>query len=139
MKDGTPLTDSDRWDWLIQLREEAVKHLDTGVPGVVLTCSALKRKYRDVIRVARLDDHDVCVHFIYLRASEELLLARVKARTGHYMKPSMVRSQMQCLEEPEREPDVLSIDVSGSKSHVQRLAFEAVRGVMAQDLRDIRI
>jgi gluconokinase len=135
MSAGFPLTDADRWDWLIQLREVAVDALDTGVSGVVLTCSALKRKYRDVIRVARLDDHDVLVHFIYLRASEELLLQRVKARKGHYMKPSMIKSQLQSLEEPkEKERDVLSIDVSGSKADVQRMALDAVRGVMAQDM-----
>jgi gluconokinase len=135
MSADVPLTDADRWDWLIQLREVAVDALDTGVSGVVLTCSALKRKYRDVIRVARLDDHDVLVHFLYLRASEELLMQRVKARQGHYMKPSMIKSQLQSLEEPkEKERDVLSIDVSGSKADVQKMALDAVRGVMAQDL-----
>ena len=72
MSEGVALTDADRWDWrLIQLREEAVLALDSGAAGVILDLlSALKRKYRDVIRVARYNDHDVRVHFIYLRASE---------------------------------------------------------------------
>jgi gluconokinase len=134
MAAGTPLNDGDRWDWLIVLREEAVKHLETGASGVVVTCSALKKKYRDVIRLASLNDHDVIVHFIYLRASEELLLSRVKARQGHYMKDSMVRSQFEALEEPtEKEHDVLTVDVSGSLDDVEQLALDAVAQVMAKD------
>jgi gluconokinase len=134
MKAGTPLNDGDRWDWLIVLREEAVKHLETGASGVVVTCSALKKKYRDVIRLASLNDHDVIVHFIYLRATEELLLSRVKARKGHYMKDSMVRSQFEALEEPtEKENDVLTVDVSGSVDEVELLALDAVSQAMAKD------
>lgn len=131
---GIPLNDGDRWDWLIVLREEAVKHLETGASGVVVTCSALKKKYRDVIRLASLNDHDVIVHFIYLRATEELLLSRVKARKGHYMKDSMVRSQFEALEEPtEKEHDVLTVDVSGSVDEVELLALDAVSQAMAKD------
>jgi len=135
MRAGIPLADADRWDWLINLREEAVDALDNGANGVVLTCSALKKKYRDVIRVARYNDHDVRVHFIYLRASEELLLQRVKARKGHYMKSSMIKSQLQCLEEPEKkERDVHSIDVNGTPVEVQKLALDALAGVLLADL-----
>jgi gluconokinase len=135
MSQGVALTDADRWDWLIQLREEAVLALDAGAAGVILTCSALKRKYRDVIRVARYNDHDVRVHFIYLRATEALLTARVAARKGHYMKPGMVRSQLQSLEEPsvERERDVHSIDVSGTQSEVREMAVEVFESVMLDD------
>lgn len=134
MAAGVPLNDADRWDWLIVLREQAVNALETGAPGVVVTCSALKHKYRDVIRIASINDHDVLVHFIYLRASEDLLLSRVKARQGHYMKDSMIRSQMEALEEPDkREHDVLSVDVSGSMADVEQLALEAVSQVIAQD------
>jgi len=135
MSQGVALTDADRWDWLIQLREEAVLALDAGAAGVILTCSALKRKYRDVIRVARYNDHDVRVHFIYLRATEALLTASVAARKGHYMKPGMVRSQLQSLEEPsvERERDVHSIDVSGTQSEVREMAVEVFESVMLDD------
>jgi gluconokinase len=134
MSAGIPLTDGDRWDWLILLREQAVKALENGASGAILTCSALKNKYRDVIRAASYNDHNVYVHFIYLRATEDLLIARVRARTGHYMKDSMVKSQFDALEEPrEREHDVLSIDVGGSEEEVGRLALEAVMSVIAQD------
>jgi len=136
MAAGIALTDEDRWDWLVQLREEAVDALDRGAHGVVLTCSALKKKYRDVIRIARYNDHDVMVHFIYLRASEELLIQRVLGRKGHFMKSSMIRSQLQCLEEPQKgkEKDVISMDVSGSQQTVKKMAVEAVMGVLAADV-----
>ncbi|KAJ8128547.1 hypothetical protein O1611_g5087 [Lasiodiplodia mahajangana] len=76
MASGIPLTDADRWDWLTLLREESLRRLASGAKGVVLTCSALKRKYRDVIRVAPYFSHDVVLHFIYLHAPEAVLLER---------------------------------------------------------------
>jgi len=134
MAQGTPLTDADRWDWLILLRQQSLAALETGASGVVITCSALKRKYRDVFRIAAYNDPNVRVHFIYLRATEELLLARVKARQGHYMKDSMVKSQVNSLEEPRAdEKDVLCIDVSASIAEVQKTALETVNSTMAVD------
>ncbi|KAJ9647936.1 hypothetical protein H2201_001302 [Coniosporium apollinis] len=134
MASDIPLTDADRWDWLISLRQQAVAAFSTGATGVILTCSALKRRYRDVIRVAAYNKSDVLVHFVYLRATEDLVVSRVRARQGHYMKESMVRSQFQALEEPtEDETDVLPIDVNRTTAEVQTLALELVKEVMAQD------
>ncbi|KAI4717525.1 shikimate kinase [Aureobasidium sp. EXF-10727] len=134
MANNIPLTDADRWDWLILLRDQAVHALATGASGVVLTCSALKRKYRDVIRVASYNDSNVLVHFIYLSATQELLLQRVHGRVGHYMKDSMVKSQFEALEPPTvDERDVMSVDVSGDFASVQALAVEVVNQVMASD------
>lgn len=143
MSQGTPLTDIDRWDWLIALREAAVARLSPSKPsatkrhdGVVVTCSALKRKYRDVIRIAAYNDHDVMVHFIYLRADADVLLARVTGRKGHYMKSAMVRSQMEALEEPdatEQRRDVLEVDCGASLTQVQQEAVKTVREVLAND------
>jgi gluconokinase len=134
MANNIPLTDADRWDWLILLREQAVAALSTGASGVVLTCSALKRKYRDVIRVASYNDSQVLVHFIYLSATQELLLQRVHGRVGHYMKDSMVKSQFDALEPPTQdERDVMSVDVSGDFASVQQLALEVVNHVMVTD------
>ncbi|KAI1345136.1 carbohydrate kinase [Xylariaceae sp. FL0016] len=127
MANGIPLTDADRWDWLTLLREESLRQLASGAEGVVLTCSALKRKYRDVIRVAPYYLHDVILHFIYLHAPEAVLLERVGARQGHYMGANMVRSQFSILEPPTaEETDVISIDVSGSPEEVQRQALDEV-------------
>lgn len=130
MASGHPLTDADRWDWLIVLREEALKTLKTN-RGVVLTCSALKRKYRDVIRVAAYHNPDLRINFIYLNASEAILMDRVKARSGHYMKDSMVHSQFQSLEAPlADESDILSVDASGTSSEVQKLTIAVVEKAM---------
>jgi gluconokinase len=119
MANGIPLTDADRWDWLTLLREKSLRLLAEGAEGVVLTCSALKRKYRDVIRVAPYFSHDVMLHFIYLHAPEAVLLERVGARQGHYMGANMVRSQFEILEPPTaEETDVISVDVSGPISEV---------------------
>ncbi|KAL1306910.1 hypothetical protein AAFC00_005553 [Neodothiora populina] len=134
MAAGIPLTDADRWDWLILLRDQSVSALASGASGVVLTCSALKRKYRDVIRIASYNDERVLVHFIYLHASQDVLLSRVHNRVGHYMKDSMVKSQFEALEPPsEAEKDVLAVDVSGDMGSVQHAALNAVVTTMAAD------
>ncbi|KAG0639822.1 P-loop containing nucleoside triphosphate hydrolase protein [Tuber brumale] len=134
MANGIPLTDDDRWDWLETLRNKAVEELQSGAEGCVVTCSCLKRRYRDVIRIAGREADDVVVRFVYLRASEELLLKRVRARKNHYMKDDMVHSQFTALEEPdESEVDVISVDVSGSLAGVQNLTMERVRGCMEEE------
>lgn len=143
MSQGNPLTDADRWDWLISLRDAATARLTPSKSsqtkphdGVVVTCSALKRKYRDVIRVAAYNDHDVIVHFIYLRADINVLLARVTGRKGHYMKSAMVRSQMEALEEPdeqEQERDVLEVECGASLTEVRKEVVKTVREVLADD------
>ena len=125
MSKGIPLNDEDRWDWLTLLRDESLRQLSAGADGVVLTCSALKRKYRDVIRVAPYYSHDVLLHFIYLHAPEEVLLERVGKRQGHYMGANMVHSQFSILEPPTaEETDVISIDVRGPSDEIQRGALE---------------
>lgn len=140
MAANIPLDDADRWDWLILLRDQALESLKNGAKGVVVTCSALKKKYRDVIRTATLydEDPDASVHFVYLRASKETLLARVGSRQGHYMKDTMVLSQLAALEEPDKDEveklkDVKIIDVSGSQLEVQNLAKAAVDRIFKND------
>lgn len=134
MGNGIPLTDADRWDWLTALREESIKRLNEGSDGVILTCSALKRKYRDVIRVAGYFDHRLRIHFIYLSAPEEVLVQRVGKRKGHYMGASMVHSQFDILEVPSQdERDVVSVDVSRSLEEVQRDALSRVLNTMSED------
>jgi gluconokinase len=131
MSKGIPLTDADRWDWLTELRDESLRQLAAGSQGVVLTCSALKRKYRDVIRVAPYYSHNVLVHFVYLHASEEVLIARVGARQGHYMGANMVHSQCSILEAPTAdETDVISVDVSGSLEEVEQDALAKIENVV---------
>lgn len=127
MSAGIPLTDADRWDWLTALREASIHELDQGHDGVVLTCSALKRKYRDVIRVAPYFIPNLRLHFIYLDADEQLLLQRVLARKNHYMGANMVHSQFDILERPtSEETDVISIDVSRPVEEVMSEALDRV-------------
>ncbi|KAI5839779.1 P-loop containing nucleoside triphosphate hydrolase protein [Morchella snyderi] len=134
MANGIPLTDDDRWDWLETLRNKAVEELERGADGCVVTCSCLKRRYRDVIRIAGREADDVAVRFVYLAASEELLLSRVRARKDHFMKDDMVHSQFTALEEPdETEVDVVHVDVSGTPSQVQSLALQKVQECMESD------
>lgn len=133
MANGLPLTDADRWDWLITLRNEAVKHLRT-TNSVIVTCSALKHKYRDVIRVANYEHPTVQIHFLYLKVDEVTLQQRVASRVGHYMKEAMVRSQMTALEEPHEddETDVMSVDVTNDKESVQTMALSRVTGKLKE-------
>ncbi|KAL8746168.1 MAG: hypothetical protein Q9190_001779 [Brigantiaea leucoxantha] len=144
MSNNEPLTDNDRWDWLIALREAAASRLtpsrkSAAKPhdGVVVTCSALKRKYRDVIRIAAYNDNKTMVHFIYLRADAEVLMQRITNRKGHYMKSAMVQSQMAALEEPDVEEqgrDVLEVDCGASLTEVQKKVVKTVREALADDV-----
>jgi gluconokinase len=139
MSNGTPLTDADRWDWLISLRDAAISVLSTidssssQLPsGVIMSCSALKLKYRDVMRVAAYDHPSVRIHFIYLKADENTLLERVSERQSHYMKGSMVHSQFQTLEDPTDEGDVISIDVATTIEEVRKKVLDAVVKELAE-------
>ncbi len=105
-----------------------------------MTCSALKERYRDVIRIAHYNSPDILVHFVYLHASEDILLQRVRARKGHYMGVNMVHSQLEVLEVPAKEEtDVVRIDVNGTKEEVEAEALrkvkEAVQMEWAMDSR----
>ncbi len=130
MTAGVPLNDHDRGGWLVSLRQGAVAALAMGAPAVVLTCSALKQKYRDVIRAAEVTNPAVRVHFFYLHLPETALMERVRARQGHYMKASMVRSQLRSLEVPTAaEPDVHWLDVRASRDDVLHQAMSIVSSV----------
>ncbi|KAJ5631271.1 gluconokinase [Penicillium longicatenatum] len=133
MGNGTPLTDADRWDWLISLRQAAIDALSPSESnnfhppaGVVVACSALKRKYRDVMRVAAYGSPSVQIHFVYLKLTEAVLMQRVSQRKSHYMKSDMVQSQLAALEEPQGEWDAITINVEGSQEQVQQNVLEAV-------------
>ncbi|WP_229414424.1 gluconokinase [Zemynaea arenosa] len=92
MSHGVPLTDEDRAGWLLALRDQLRATIATH-GGVVLACSSLKRGYRDVLREA-----DAGLRFLHLTAPETMLAARVAGRTGHFMAPSLLASQLQILE-----------------------------------------
>ena len=140
MSAGHALTDADRWDWLVILREQAILSLhSTASPGVIVTCSALKRKYRDVLRIASYHNPAIEVHFIFLNATEAVLMDRVRARQNHYMKDYMVHSQFESLEAPMKdERDILSVDAGGSSVEVRNLAVAVFEKVMKDDAAGVR-
>lgn len=103
MARGIPLDDSDRTPWLRALSDQLLSTLKAG-RHPVLACSALKESYRKKL----LDGKDG-VEIIYLKGSYELLWARMSGRQGHFMKPEMLKSQFETLEEPQ---NALILDVS---------------------------
>jgi gluconokinase len=108
MRQGIPLTDADRAPWLDRIGEELKRWAAEGRSGV-MTCSALKRAYRDRIRSARPD-----VRFVYLKGSEDLIRDRVATRHHEYMPASLLRSQFDTLEEPAPDEPVVTVDAGGS-------------------------
>ena len=106
MSAGVPLTDADRDGWLRALGERLAEARRAG-QGLVVSCSALKRSYRDLLRRAAGD-----VRFIYLRGSPGLLAERLAGRVGHFMPPSLLESQLATLEEPSPDEDAWTCDVS---------------------------
>ncbi|MCA8271820.1 gluconokinase [Burkholderia sp. AU30280] len=94
MHNGIPLTDDDRWPWLRTIRA-AIEEKQRAGETAVFTCSSLKRSYRDVLRGTDTD-----VRFVYLKGSFEVLHERLKSRTGHFFDPSLLKSQLDTLEEP---------------------------------------
>jgi gluconokinase len=105
MASGTPLDDSDRAPWLDSLNELISSSLKADHPGV-LACSALKERYRQ-----QLMDGNDGVQLVYLKGSYELIWSRMETRTDHYMKPHMLKSQFETLEEPK---NALTMDISMS-------------------------
>ncbi|KVF71834.1 gluconokinase [Burkholderia diffusa] len=107
MHNGIPLTDDDRWPWLRTIRA-AIEEKQRAGETAVFTCSSLKRSYRDVLRGSDTD-----VRFVYLKGSFEVLHERLKTRTGHFFDPSLLKSQLDTLEEPgPDEAIVVSIELT---------------------------
>jgi gluconokinase len=94
MTSGVPLTDEDRAQWLQSLASRIVEAKRAG-GGLVMTCSALKRTYRDVLRAGAPE-----LRFVFLRGSPALLAERLASRRGHFMPPSLLDSQLATLQEP---------------------------------------
>ena len=111
MRSGVPLTDEDRDGWLSELGREIAKQ----PPGLVLTCSALKRVYRERLRHAAPG-----LLFVFLDISREQALARVTERAAsHFFSTSLVDSQFAILEVPTAEPGVLRVDALAPPAQLQ--------------------
>jgi gluconokinase len=107
MAAGIPLTDDDRRGWLLAIAARLREAKRAGV-GLVVSCSALKRNYRDLLRSAGALD----VRFVYLAGSRALLAERMANRRGHFMPPALLESQLSILEEPSPDEGAWVCDIS---------------------------
>jgi len=107
MAAGIPLTDDDRRGWLLAIAAR-LREAQRARIGLVLSCSALKRSYRDLLRSVGAAD----VHFVYLAGSRALLAERMTNRRGHFMPPSLLDSQLAILEEPSPDEGAWVCDIT---------------------------
>lgn len=109
MAAGTPLTDDDRRGWLMAITARLREAKRAGV-GLVVSCSALKRSYRDLLR----SGGEVDLRFVYLAGSGALLAERLAQRRGHFMPPTLLESQLAILEEPSPDERAWVCDISAA-------------------------
>jgi gluconokinase len=118
MRAGTPLADADRAAWLRRIAEWIDDHIAAGKPGVV-TCSALKRAYRDMLRRPG-------VRFVYLDGDKDLIARRMTGRRGHFFPVTLLDSQFRELEPPEPAEHALTVSIEGTPDETVR---EIMRGL----------
>jgi gluconokinase len=124
MAGGSPLNDADRAPWLERLNDAAYSLGHKNETGLIV-CSALKRRYRD-----RLRDGNPNLIFLFLDGDFELILGRLRSRSGHFMPLSLLRSQFEALERPAAdETDVLRVDISGDFEQVVEQCVAAIQGI----------
>jgi carbohydrate kinase (thermoresistant glucokinase family) len=116
MAAGIALTDADREGWLHTLAEQLKRH---AASGAVLSCSALKRRYRDTLRHAAPD-----LALIHLSGQPAVLAQRMAGRSGHYMPPSLLASQLATLEPPQPDEHALVLDTTRAPQALVHDALE---------------
>lgn len=114
MRAGHPLTDEDRLPWLERVAAWIDARLDAGEDGVI-TCSALKRSYRDL-----LNRRGEGVVFVHLVGDQETILRGLIARGGHFMPPSLLDSQFEDLEEPGPDEPAIRVEVGPRPEEVEQ-------------------
>lgn len=122
MRSGTPLTDEDRWPWLRSIRAwmDAPEHAG----GTIVTCSALKRVYRDLLRQARGR-----VVFLHVTSEVAIITERMQHRAGHFMPAALVPSQLATLEVLDPGEDGVELPNSGSVDELVERALAVVAGL----------
>lgn len=125
MSAGVPLTDDDRWPWL-DLIAAWTKKQDAAGRSTIVTCSALRRVYRDRLRIP--SGRTVFVHLV---GSPELLEHRLASRSGHFMPPTLLPSQLATLEPLEADEDGVTLDVYHSIDDIALLAIDQLHLVSA--------
>lgn len=105
MSAGVALTDDDRAEWLLTLQAQ-IRAARARGEGLVISCSALKRRYRDLLR-----EGDPGLRFAHLNGPQELIAARMQARVGHYMPTSLLDSQFRDLEPLQADEAGITLDI----------------------------
>jgi gluconokinase len=118
MAAGQPLTDEDRLPWLLAIAAWIDDRIARGETGVV-TCSALRRRYRDLLRRPQ-------VQLVYLQGDRQLIERRMAGRQGHFFKPALLESQFQTLEEPGPDEAVLAVPIAELATDVAAAILSAV-------------
>ena len=124
MSRGEPLTDTDRWPWLEAIAAWIAEHRAAGTTCVV-TCSALKRRYRDLVTDNQRDD----VRLVYLKGDFALIEARLTARKGHFMPPGLLQSQFDALEEPGADEHAIAVPIEATPEEIADRVVEKLRGI----------
>ncbi|HYM33341.1 MAG TPA: gluconokinase [Candidatus Cybelea sp.] len=121
MQAGEPLDDDDRRPWLESMARELAR-CEASDQSVVLACSALKRRYRDILRAG-------CpgVTFVYLSGTKELIRRRITSRSGHFMPPALLDSQFAALEAPSAD-EAIVVDVGETPDAIAARAAERLKG-----------
>lgn len=132
MRAGIPLQDADRWPWLDRIANyltEPAVHPENH-DGSIVACSALKRAYRDRIRLTAGP-----VVFVFLDGSSDIIRQRMQARVGHYMQAGLLDSQLQTLEKPTAdETDVITVQIDQA---VPDILQQALKGLKATSLTSL--
>ena len=118
MAAGHSLTDVDRWPWLAKVADWIDKRLDAGENGLI-TCSALKRSYRDLI-----NRRGSGVMFVFLAGSKETIAARLAARHGHFMRASLLDSQFADLDEPAADEPAIRVEIGPPAAEIAEQIIE---------------
>ena len=126
MRAGHPLDDDDRRPWLREIAGHLASSITAGA-GVVVGCSALKRRYRDVLRV------DPVVSFVHLTGSPDLVRARMGVRTGHFFGTALIDSQFADLEPLEADEPGVVVDIERSPDDLAAAAIGALTDLWAEN------
>lgn len=121
MSAGVPLTDAERMPWLATVRDR-IGAVDAAGRDAVVACSALARAYRDVLRGA-----PGRVRFVHLTGPPDVLAARLAARSGHFMPPSLLPSQLALLEPLGPDEDGVTVEVTAAPAEVAAEALRRLR------------
>lgn len=122
MASGLPLRDEDRWGWLDAIAVE-IEEAERDGSELVVTCSALKRAYRD--RLRRASERIV---FVYLDVARDVAAARVAGRKGHFMPASLIDSQFAALEPPESDEAAIKVDATKELGELVGSISNALQG-----------